>query len=38
MTQPIVLDDETLAFYEESAELAGIPLDEWIESAQRGEF
>lgn len=38
MSDPIVLDDETLAFYEECAGLAGVTLDEWLESASKGEF
>jgi hypothetical protein len=38
MTKPIVLDDETLAFYQECSELAGVTLEEWLESASNGEF
>ena len=32
------IEEAALEFYEESAQLAGVSLEEWIKSAEKGEF
>jgi len=33
-----ILNKEAKAFYQECADKEGIPLSEWLESANKGEF